>query len=159
MILDSIEINKTIYNVEFPSCTALCRMSDSRRIAGDGTPQPKTKSKPQRSFFEKVDEQFEILYQSAVEKANVQTSNTAGEQTYSDQNKRSGLLKLQVPCWIIHRGICLFVCFCLIVQDLSWETVVSVLVHCLALIKFYVFYISQSFVISSLSFGILALTA
>ena len=33
----------------------------------------------------------------------------------------------------------------------------SVLVHCLALIKFYVFYISQSFVISSLSFGILSL--
>ena len=43
-----------------------------------------------------------------------------------------------------HRDICLFVCFCLIVQDLSWETVVSasVLVHCLALIKFYVFYIN-----------------
>ena len=59
----------------------------------------------------------------------------------------------------VHRDICLFVCFCLIVQDLSWETVVSasVLVHCLALIKFYVFYISQSFVISSLSFGILSL--
>ena len=33
----------------------------------------------------------------------------------------------------------------------------SVQVHCLALIKFNVFYISQSFVISSLSFGILSL--
>ena len=59
----------------------------------------------------------------------------------------------------VHRGIFLFVCFCLIIQDLSWETVVSasVLVHRLALIKFYVFYISQSFVIRSLSFGILSL--
>ena len=55
-------------------------MSDFRRFIGDGT-QPKTKSKPQRSFFEKVDEQFEILYQKAVEKANVQTKNIPGEQS------------------------------------------------------------------------------
>ena len=35
----------------------------------------------------------------------------------------------------------MFVCFCMIVQDLSWETVVSanVLVHCLALINIYIY--------------------
>ena len=68
-------------------------MTDSRNFPGGGNFQWKPNSKTQRSFFDEIDEQFEILYRTAVGKATGLTN----ERTAAD-----GVTRKNTSCHEMH---------------------------------------------------------
>lgn len=62
-------------------------MTDSRQLPKGKNSQAKTNSKTLRSYFEELDEQFEILYQNAVGKAGGQTIENIASESMVVKNK------------------------------------------------------------------------